>query len=47
MSERNGKNTLVGVIDIGSSKIVCLIARRENGGQLKVLGIGHQASFGL
>lgn len=47
MSDKKAKNNIIGVIDIGSSKIVCLIARRDAGGQLSVLGIGHQASFGL
>lgn len=47
MSDKKTKNNIIGVIDIGSSKIVCMIARRDAGGQLSVLGIGHQASFGL
>ncbi len=47
MAEKNSKNNIVGVIDIGSSKIVCLIARRDAGGALTILGVGHQASFGL
>lgn len=42
-----GKNGLVGVIDVGSSKICCVIAKPEANGSLKVVGYGHQASFGL
>ncbi len=44
---KNNKNNIIGVIDIGSSKIACLIARREAGDQFTLLGVGHQASFGL
>jgi cell division protein FtsA len=34
-------------LDIGSSKIVCLIARSENDGPPRVVGIGHQLSEGM
>lgn len=37
----------VGVIDVGSSKVCCAIARQDAEGVLRVLGFGHQASFGL
>lgn len=47
MGKKSSKNNIVGVIDIGSSKIVCLIAERDGAGKLRVIGIGHQASFGL
>jgi cell division protein FtsA len=43
----NNKNGVIGVIDAGSSKICCLIAKKEADGSLRVAGIGHQASFGL
>ncbi|MFA5041220.1 MAG: cell division protein FtsA [Bdellovibrionales bacterium] len=34
-------------LDIGSSKIVCLIARSENDAPPRVVGIGHQLSEGM
>ena len=38
---------LVAAIDVGSSKVVCLVAREdENGGQ-RILGAGQQASRGV
>ena len=36
-----------GVLDIGSSKIVCLIARVESDGALRILGTGWQRSEGV
>ena len=34
-------------LDIGSSKIACLIARSENDGPPRVVGIGHQLAEGM
>ena len=36
-----------GVLDVGSSKIVCLIGRVENDGTLRVLGFGWQKGRGI
>lgn len=36
-----------GVLDIGSSKVVCLIGRVDGDGQLRVLGVGHTQSRGV
>ncbi len=44
---RGNKNHPIAVIDIGSSKICCLIAHQDDAGDLKVTGLSHQASFGL
>jgi len=38
---------LFAALDIGSSKIACLIARSENNGPPRVVGIGHQLSEGM
>lgn len=53
----NRRSTLVTVVDVGSTKIVCLIARlRPQSGEdafpgrthsIEVLGIGHQRSYGI
>jgi len=36
-----------GVLDIGSSKVVCLIGRVDGDGQIRVLGVGHTQSRGV
>lgn len=38
---------LTAVLDIGTSKVVCLIGRLNEAGQLNVSGIGHQLSKGI
>jgi cell division protein FtsA len=51
MSKRRGKGVaragLIAALDVGSSKIACLIARPDDDGQLDVVGIGHQVSRGM
>jgi cell division protein FtsA len=37
----------IGVLDIGTTKMCCLIARRRPGGRLEVLGAGYQLAEGL
>jgi len=49
---QGGRGTLVGVVDVGTSKIVCLaIEAREGprgaGAELRCLGVGHQRSIGM
>lgn len=34
-------------LDVGSSKVVCFIARMEDNGQLRIAGLGHQLSAGM
>lgn len=43
----NGQPGTFAVLDIGSAKIVAFIARVDNGGQIEVLGVGHQLSRGI
>ena len=38
---------LIAALDIGSSKICCLIAKVEDNGRPSVIGIGHQLSRGV
>ena len=40
-------NNIISVLDIGTSKIVCLIARCSNEHDIEVLGHGHQFSEGV
>lgn len=42
-----GRTGLIGALDIGSSKVTCLIARASTEGSVRVVGVGHHASAGL
>ncbi|MBT1315018.1 hypothetical protein JQN09_24430, partial [Phocaeicola dorei] len=44
---RNVKSGPFGVLDIGSTKIACLIGRAESDGRLRALGFGWQKSRGI
>ena len=37
----------IGVLDIGTAKVCCLIAAPDAGGQLELMGLGHQRSMGV
>ncbi len=41
------RGEIFSALDIGSSKIACLIARSENEGAPRIVGIGHQLSEGM
>ena len=41
------RGSIVTVVDVGSTKIVCFIARVEDGDELRIIGVGHQSSLGL
>lgn len=47
MARQNTQDGLIGVLDIGSSKVVCLIARKQMDGNYKVIGVGNWACTGL
>ena len=42
----NGQEKLVAALDVGSSKVACLIAQANNGGQFLVKGVGNRACNG-
>ncbi len=44
---RGARNGIFGVLDIGSTKIVCVIARIENDGEPRALGFGWQRARGI
>jgi cell division protein FtsA len=44
---RLGRSGPVGVLDIGSTKVVCLIGRQEADGRLRVLGFGWHKGKGV
>lgn len=41
------RGELVAALDIGTTKIVCFIARIDDAGEPRIIGIGHQVSKGL
>lgn len=41
------KNNIISTIDVGTSKIICLIAAIDGNDNLKVIGYGHQSSEGF
>ncbi|RYJ04319.1 MAG: cell division protein FtsA [Acetobacteraceae bacterium] len=45
--KRNARSGIFGILDIGSTKVVCVIARIENDGEPRVLGFGWQRSRGI
>src|SRR5271154_1994068 len=44
---KNFRSGPFGVLDIGSTKIACLIGRAESDGRLRALGFGWQKSRGI
>src|SRR4051794_12679760 len=40
-------NGNIAVLDVGSTKVACFIAKIEDDGGLRVTGIGHQLSKGI
>jgi cell division protein FtsA len=46
MKKHNNRGGVIGVLDIGSTKMCCLIARVEDKNP-RVIGIGHQVSRGI
>lgn len=47
-AKTRGKGSIVAALDIGSSKIACLIARAlDEDGAFEVVGMGHQAAAGI
>lgn len=50
MSKRNAtanRHSPLAVLDIGTTKIVCLIATKEEDGEFAITGVGHQLSKGI
>lgn len=41
------RGSIVAVVDVGTTKVVCFIARVEDGDELRIIGVGHQSSQGL
>ncbi len=41
------RGSVIAVVDVGTTKIVCFIARVDEGDALRIIGVGHQSSVGL
>jgi cell division protein FtsA len=41
------RGSLITALDIGSSKVCCLIAQLQGGTSFKIIGVGHQLSSGI
>jgi cell division protein FtsA len=40
-------NQILGLLDIGTAKVVCVLLLRETSGVVRVIGLGHQRARGL
>jgi cell division protein FtsA len=47
MSKPKLRHGLIAALDVGTTKVCCFIARANDDGSLKVLGIGHHLSRGM
>ncbi len=47
MSNPKMRNGLIAALDVGTTKVCCFIARTQEDGTLRVLGMGHQVSRGM
>lgn len=47
MAKSTLRNGLIAALDVGTTKVACFIARAQDDGSLRVLGVGHQLSRGI
>lgn len=47
MAKPRPRNGLIAALDVGTSKVCCFIARVQDEGAIKIIGIGHQLSRGM
>ncbi len=45
--KRPARGGIVTALDVGSTKVCCVIARMEEPGSLRVIGVGHQIATGI
>ena len=43
----SSSDTMIASLDIGSNKMCCMIAAKEDSGIYKIIGMGHSASLGI
>ena len=46
-SRQKPRGSVIAALDVGTSKICCFIARIEDDGEIRVIGVSHQLSHGL
>ena len=46
-SQAKVRNSLIAALDVGTTKICCFIARADDEGNLRVVGIGHHSADGV
>jgi len=46
-AKRPARGGIVAALDVGSTKVCCFIARVEDAGAVRILGIGHQIATGV
>jgi len=46
-SKRPVRGAIVAALDVGSSKVCCIIARLDEPGSFRVIGVGHQIATGI
>ncbi|MBN8542659.1 MAG: cell division protein FtsA [Alphaproteobacteria bacterium] len=47
MSKATNKTQIITALDVGTTKVACIIARKDEHGQLTVAGVGHQLAKGI
>ncbi len=47
MALNGSKEGIIAVLDVGSSKVVCLIAERDSNGEITIKGVGNRACLGV
>lgn len=45
--KRPARGGIVAALDVGSTKVCCIIARVEDAGSVRVIGVGHQIATGV
>ncbi|MFZ4125945.1 MAG: cell division protein FtsA [Rickettsiales bacterium] len=47
MSKAANKTQIITALDVGTTKVACIIAKKDEHGQLTVAGVGHQLAKGI
>jgi cell division protein FtsA len=47
MSKATNKTQIITALDVGTTKVACLIAKKDEHGQITIVGVGHQLARGI
>ena len=47
MANNSGKDEFIVALDIGTTKVLCLVADYDDDGQLRIVGVGQENCQGL